>query len=397
MSSLAINARLRQAFRRPSAKAPMRVGVTGLRGIPNIMGGIETHCEQLLPRIKDLRPGYDVVVMGRSPYLESDATYRGVSVKRLFTIRNKYLEAIVHTFVSILYARLLLGCHVIHIHGIGPSLLTPLAIVAGLRVIVTHHGEDYNREKWNRLARAVLRCGELVSVRYAQAVLVVSIDVAGRLKARHAAHRDKIHHVPNGAPRFHASPDRTAHHETLSRFGLTERRYVLAVGRLVPEKNFDMLVEAFKRANPGCDLIVAGASDHGDRYSAELLKEADERVRFVGFQSRETLEALYREAALFVLPSSHEGMPIAALEAASAGCPILLSDITPNVELGLDGHNYFPVGDVPALVQRLSQPFDTYAIDREAISARFDWDRIAERTIEIYDRVSHGDRSPVLS
>ncbi|MBB5765736.1 glycosyltransferase involved in cell wall biosynthesis [Methylorubrum rhodesianum] len=397
MSSFAINARLLQAFRRPDAKVPIRVGVTGLRGIPNVMGGIETHCEQLLPRIKNLRPSYDVVVMGRSPYLESDSTYRGVSVKRLFTIRNKYLEAIVHTFVSILYARLLLGCHVIHIHGIGPSLLTPLAVVAGLRVIVTHHGEDYNRDKWNRLARAVLRCGELLSVRYAQAVLVVSNDVAGRLKARHAAHRGKIHHVPNGAPRCNASTDRTAHRETLSRFGLAERDYVFAVGRLVPEKNFGMLVEAFKRANLDCDLVVAGAADHGDRYSAELLRKADQRVRFIGFQSQETLAVLYRGAGLFVLPSSHEGMPIAALEAASAGCPILLSDIKPNVELGLDGRNYFPVGDIPALARRLKQPFETYAIDWEMISARFDWDRIAERTIEVYDRVSQGDRSPVLS
>lgn len=397
MSSAAINARFMQAFRRPGAKVPMRVGVTGLRGIPNVMGGIETHCEQLLPRVKDLRPSYDVVVMGRSPYLTSDTTYRGVHVKRLFTIRNKYLEAIVHTFVAILYARLVLGCHVIHIHGIGPSLLTPLAAVTGLRVIVTHHGEDYNRDKWNRLARAVLRCGELMSVRYAQAVLVVSNDVASRLKARHARYRGKIHYVPNGAPRFHASTDLTAHHEILSRFGLAERRYVLAVGRLVPEKNFDMLVEAFKQANPDCDLIIAGAADHDDRYSVELMKKADQRVRFIGFQSRETLAALYRGAALFVLPSSHEGMPIAALEAASAGCPILLSDITPNVELGFDGCNYFPVGDVPSLAQCLMQPFDTYAIDREMVSARFDWDRIAERTIEIYDRVSHGDRSPVLS
>ena len=133
--------------------------------------------------------------------------------------------------------------------------------------------------------------------------------------------------------------------------------------------------------------MIAGAADHASVSSRRLLAQADERVCFLGRQSRATLRVLYQHAALFVLPSFHEGMPIVALEAAECSAPMLLSDIEPNRNIGLPDDNYFPVGDTEALSAALSGPLERYAIDSDAVRRRFDWNDIAGQTTAIYHRL----------
>ena len=136
-----------------SLEARLKIGVTGLRGIPHVMGGIETHCEELYPRLKLLRGSDSFYVIARSPYVpEHPAPYRGVPIIPIFTIRNKYFETIINTFLAVLYIRFRLRGQAVHIHGIGPAVMAPLVRLLGLKLIVTHHGEDFNRAKWNRLA-----------------------------------------------------------------------------------------------------------------------------------------------------------------------------------------------------------------------------------------------------
>src|SRR6185369_15008685 len=96
----------------------VEVCVIGLRGVPGIMGGVESHCQALFPRVKALRPDFRVTIIGRRPYLSASGTYRGVAVVPLMALRNKYLEAISNTIAAVLYARLKLHADVVHIHAI---------------------------------------------------------------------------------------------------------------------------------------------------------------------------------------------------------------------------------------------------------------------------------------
>ena len=123
----------------------MKLCAIGLRGIPDVMGGIESHCQQLYPRL--VAQGAEVTILARSPYVENKPyQYQGVKVIPVWAMRHKFLETFLHTFVAIFYARLFVHPDVIHLHAIGPALFTPLARLLGMKVVVTHHGADYDRQ-----------------------------------------------------------------------------------------------------------------------------------------------------------------------------------------------------------------------------------------------------------
>jgi glycosyltransferase involved in cell wall biosynthesis len=363
----------------------MKVCVAGLRGIPNVMGGVETHCEELYPRIRRLRPEIDVELIARAAYTGRDAySYAGVQVTPLRAVKSKHLEAITNTLLAVLHARFRARADVLHLHAIGPGLLAPLARLLGLRTIVTHHGRDYRRTKWGRLASAVLAAGEWCAFASADRIFVVSQSLAQELGRQYPRHAHKIVFTPNGAPAPRARPERNGRGDVLARLGLEPNGYILAVGRLVPEKGFHDLIDAFARLDGRRKLVLVGAADHEDDYARGLLAHASERVIFAGKVDRDALDVLYRNAERFVLPSYHEGLPIAALEAAGCSAPTLLSDIPANRDLGLSPDCYFPVGDIDALRRKLDEPADIMRVDAEAIARRFDWDVIAANTAAAY-------------
>jgi glycosyltransferase involved in cell wall biosynthesis len=367
---------------------PIRVTFLGLRGFPKVQGGVETHAEQLCPLLQEM--GCEVEVIVRAPYMDAGtgASWRGVRFVRLWAPKSKGLEAVLHTFVGVLVAGLRRP-DILHIQAIGPGLMTPLARLLGLKVVITHHGPDYERQKWGRFARTVLRLGEKLGMRWSQGRIVIS-DVIRRL-VRANQDRDSTL-IPNGV----ALPPMPATREALDAFGLDAGRYVLLVSRLVPEKRHLDLIEAFRRAAlPGWKLAIVGASDHPDAYVQSLLDAAKRTPGVVctGFQSGTWLAELYGHAGMFVLPSSHEGHPIALLEALSYGLPVIASDIPANLEVGLPAEHYFPLGDSAVLAERLvrfsSVPQDAEAHEarRQWVVSRYDWRNVAERTLEVYRKV----------
>lgn len=344
------------------------------------MGGVETHCEELLPRIAELAPDLSIEVVGRKAFIPSAPyDYRGIHVTGTSAPSGASTEAIVATLFAVLHAAR--RSRAIHIHAIGPALMAPLARLLGLKVVMTHHGDDYDRAKWGKFAKAMLRLGERLGVGYAHQVIAVAPTLAERLKAQFPARASRIHYIPNGAPDL---PDDLSGYEVLARFGLEPRSYILALGRLVPEKGFDQLVRAFRASKDRRKLVIVGSDIHGSAFSRDLLQQADSQVRFLGAQPRSVIRRLYEQADLFVLPSLHEGLPIAALEAAACGTPMLLSDIVPNRDLGLEPRNYFPAGDEAALAAALRRDSADYAYDVERMRDAFDWNRIAERTLGVY-------------
>jgi glycosyltransferase involved in cell wall biosynthesis len=364
----------------------MNICVLGLRGIPDVMGGVERHCLELFPRLKKLHAQHEFIILARKPYVRRGLNeYDGVKIVPLPSSRNKYLEAASNTFLAVLHARFVSNADLLHIHAIGPALFAPLARVLGMRLIVTHHGRDYERQKWNRFAKWFLRLGEHCAISSSSKVIAVSTSLAEDLKRRYPRQASKISYIPNGISTL--TPAATGDFDLEHRFGITKGDYILAVGRLVPEKGFHELIKAFKRIENGrIKLVIVGKADHEDHYSRTLIAEASDRIVFTGFQNAAILRQLYENASIFVLPSHHEGLPIAALEAAGLGIPVLLSDIAANKDIGLPPANYFPVGNIAALHEKLISDHRIFLVGSGAIADRFDWDAVALATAEVYFR-----------
>lgn len=362
----------------------MRIAVLGLRGIPEVMGGIETHCNALYPRL--VAKGHQVVLFARKGYVAKEPyDFRGVRVEPLWTPRKKSLEAIFHTAYGVLcVARRRNDFDLLHVHGVGPALLMPLAKFLGLKTVMTHHGPDYERQKWGAFAKGVIRLGERLGCNCSDAVITVSQHVRRTVKELYLC---EGRYIPNGVP----LPQLLPPGNTLAKFGLSPKRYILAVGRFVPEKGLHDLLDAFRAVEDGWHLVIAGSCDHEDAYSRDLRAMAarDRRVVLTGFIKGAELGEIYSNAGLFVLPSYHEGLPIALLEAMSYDLPLLASAIPANREL-VDASETFPAGDVETLRNRLAA---FLAVPAEALSKRdriekeFNWDLVCEQTEQVYQDV----------
>ena len=351
----------------------------GIRGIPNVQGGVETHAQQLYSRLAKL--GCQVEVIVRTPFVSHDQRSFGpVRLRRIWSPRGAGIEALVHSLLGVFYASLMRP-DILHIHGVGPAIVTPIARLFGLRVVVTHHGPDYDRDKWGAFARWVLRTGEHVGMRCSHARIAISKLIRELVFTMHNRDSDFI---PNGV----VPVTRRRDTEHVERFGLTPGQYFLQVGRMVPEKRQLDLIQAYSSARPeGWKLALVGGLD-SEAYSREVARAASSaNVVLTGFLNGVALEQIYSHAGAFVLPSSHEGLPIVALEALSYGLPVLASDIPANLQIGLDRSCYFPVGDVSALAEELVKLAEARNDDEKRaarmrwVVQNYDWDRIAAQTL----------------
>jgi len=377
----------------PAHSPARKIVFVGLRGVPEIQGGVETHVAAIATRLAER--GWRVEVLGRAPYLPSQRPYvwKGVTVRPVWTPRSRSFEALLHTTLG-LFVAARGNPDLIHIHAIGPALLTPLARLLGLHVVVTHHGFDYERQKWGPVARSILRTGEAMGMLFSHANIGVSKAIVDAVRRKFSVGATFI---PNGVEKpAQADPDTSY----LDRIQVRPQRYVLSVGRIVEEKRHLDLIEAFARlADPDIKLVIAGASDHAGAYqrAVEAAAAATPGVVMAGFQRGEALFQLYRHAALFVLPSSHEGMPMVLLEALSYGVPCLASDIDANLAVDLGPGGYFPLGAIDRLAEAMRAKLATPAPAENAARAAqvldsFGWGAIVDRTMDVYESALLGWR-----
>lgn len=361
----------------------MKIVVTGTRGIPNVMGGVETHCEELFPRIA--RMGADVTVIRRNSYVSDGLKeWNGVRLVDVDTPKKKSFEAIIHTFRAINKAKRL-GADILHVHAIGPALLVPYAKMRGLKVVFTHHGPDYDRDKWGFAAKTILKLGERMGCMFADEVIVIS-EVIKSLIARKYGRTEHVHLIYNGVPQ----PEICDYPEYFQELGIEKGKYILGMCRFVPEKNLHHLVEAFAKLGvrsdeSGVKLVLAGDTDFEDDYSRSLKETARKNgVVLTGFIKGRKLHSLLTNCRCYCLPSSHEGLPIALLEAMSYRVPVIVSDIPANLEVGLPEEDYFPCGDVDALARKLETVINKPCGKVDYDLSKYDWDKIASQVMNVY-------------
>lgn len=372
----------------------MRVAMIGHKRYGSREGGVEVVVTELARRMAALghevtcydRGGRDVMTGERSA---GERVVDGVRVVPVRTVDVKGMAALSSSFFATRQA-VRERPDVIHYHAEGPCVPLPLASRAGIRTVATIHGLDWQRAKWGRLASAYIRRGEKSAATYADEVIVLSRPAQRYFRK---TYNRETRLIPNGIDPKRQLPA----HAITERWGLTEGSYVLFLGRIVPEKRPELLVQAFRGLETDKRLVIAGGASDTSGYYEEVqaLAEGDPRVLLTGFVEGEDLAELYSNAYCYVLPSDVEGMPMSLLEAMAYGCCCVTSDIPECADVIADTGLTFPAGSEEGLRDALASLLaDLNEVTAMGIDAKrraessFGWDSVVRWTLETYGGVS---------
>jgi glycosyltransferase involved in cell wall biosynthesis len=358
----------------------MRIGMIGLKGIP-FPAGIENFTEQISWRLA--ARGHEVTVYVR-PYVKVGDTYRGVRIRRLPSINTKHLDALSHTFVATLDV-LFADLDVVHYHGLGPSVFSLLPRLGRARTIAHVHALDWQRAKWSALASGCLRGAEYAAMHFPHRTIAISKGLKRYLEAKYDR---PVDYVPTGVEAYDYKAPRN-----ITQWGLGPDSYILFLSRLVPEKGCHHLLAAYDMLATDKPLVIAGSSTHTDGYAAALRGGARRNVIFTGEVTGRTLEELFSNAYVYVLPSDVEGLAHSLLQALSYGRCVLASDIEANVEALGDCGLTFHHGDAHDLARKLEYVLANPAFVRDCaapaqarVREHYSWDHVVDSLEGIYGR-----------
>ncbi len=372
----------------------MKIAFIGQKGIPARAGGVERHVEELATRL--VMKGHEVVVYARNSYTDKNMhDYKGVRLVHLPSIPTKHLDAITHTLLAAIHA-LYQDYTIIHFQSIGPSVLCWIIrlLKRGSPLIATFHSMDYLHQKWGFFARLFLRFGEYMICTVPKKTVVLTQVQKQYVNDRY--NTDPVV-IPNGyGIRFNAGTGLLEH------WGLTKKKYILCVSRLIPHKGIHYLIDAFKQMEDagtvpvGFKLVIVGSGFYTDAYEERLkvMGTGRQSIIFTGTQSGQALEQLFSHAYVFVQPSESEGLSISLLEALGCGVAPLVSSIPENME-PLQGLGFsFVSRDVADLKERLSWLLHhpaaveaTGAGVHELAHRQYSWDAITDSYIRLYEEV----------
>lgn len=371
-------------------KSGLKIAMIGHKRVPSREGGVEIVVEELSRRMACL--GNKVDVYNRSGSHVSGSAFDSIGSElpeniRVITIptpENKTLNAFVYSFLASLCA--LFGRYdVIHFHAEGPAAMCFLPKLFGIRTVVTIHGLDWQRSKWGGFASKYLKFGEKTAARCADEIIVLSDAVRDYFKKEYG--RNTVY-IPNGI----TQPDFEDIAEAGEKYGLKKDRYILYLGRIVPEKGIHYLIEAYSDMKTDMPLVIAGGSSHSEEYFARLKRSAEgKNIIFTDFVQGRMLRELYSNAYLYVLPSDLEGMPISLLEAMSYSNCCLTSDIPECTQMCGENAVYFrksSVDDLKNKLEYLIKNSDTVleykSRAHDYIISKYSWDDVVNRTLALY-------------
>lgn len=359
----------------------------GTRGIPASYSGFETCVEQLGARL--VERGHEVTVYCRTHHIKYKGShYRGMRLVKLPTIPNKYLDTLAHSFISSLHA--LFQPYDVCLYFIaGNSLVTWIPRLVGKRTIINVDGLDWKREKWPELARKYIRFAERMATVLPNAFLTDSTvvqryyeDTYG-VKPPYIAYGSDVESLPPG--------------DTLSKYGLEPRKYILFVGRLVPENCAHHLVDAYCMLpdKHGMKCVIVGDAPYADEYKESLRERACEGVVFTGYVFGDGYRELSSSAYCFVETSGVGGTHPALLEAMGFGNCVVAHDTPENLEtIGPAGFSYSGEEGASSLSKILAQLLQDPQLVEERrglslsyVRSNYSWDKITGSYLALFGKV----------
>ncbi len=348
--------------------------------MPASYGGFETFAEHLSTRL--VARGHDVTVYGRAHYISPrQLEYHGVRLKVLPTIRHKYFDTVVHTFLSALHAvpsryDAALICNAAN------ALFAPILRLTGTPVVVNVDGLEHKRKKWNWLGRNYYRISERLATFLPNGIVTDARVIQEYYLARYNTSSTMI--------AYGAEVERRPE-PAVRQWRVEPNRYVLYVSRLEPENNAHLVIEAFKKVRTAHKLLIVGDAPYAHDYIEELRARArgDKRIIFTGFVFGKDYRMLQQNAYCYVHATEVGGTHPALLEAMGYGNCVLTLATPENVEaVGEAGLFFADEADLAEQLQRVLRDGSLVSAYRlraqERVKKYYDWEHVVDRYEDLF-------------
>lgn len=369
----------------PSLGHFMRIAILGTRGIPANYGGFETFAEQLATRL--VSRGHEVTVYCRSHHVpKAMKEHCGVRLVVLPTLKHKYLDTVVHTYLSVMHA-IFQRFDAVLICNAANAIFIPKLTWTGTPVAINVDGLERKRKKWNKLGQLYYALGERASVWFATEVVTDAKAIYDYYLAEYGVDSTMI--------AYGADVERKLDAEAISEFGVEPEEYFLYVSRLEPENNAAMVIEAFRKTRTKRKLVIVGDAPYAEDYKRHLRELAadDPRIVFTGFVFGSGYKSLQQNAYVYIHATEVGGTHPALIEAMGYGNCVLAYSTVENVEVvGKAALTYETVEELSRLIGEIdadtARAAEYRAKAQHRVEAEYSWDSITDRYEALFEKLA---------
>ncbi len=365
-----------------------RLAFIGAKGLPPDMpgaGGGEREIDAKARRLA--QRGYEVTVYCRWSYNRHPVTpYHGVRLISLPSLQKAGLQMLSHTPLATMHAIINNTADIINYHGMGNALFLPLARLSRKPTLVYMDGIDWERPKWGRMARILLKQAAAAAFRWADA-LYVDNQVSQQEFAKIFGKSPQV--ITLAAEKWPPPGD-----YMLGQFGIAPGGYNLFVGMLHPDKGVHLLLEAYAKLDVDIPLVIVGDNPDDPTYVCSLKDNCDHRVKFLGYQYGLAARQLFANCLIYIQPSIMEGNSPALMSAMACGRCVVVNGIPQNRETIGDAGVAFEQGNVADLRKKLQDLLTDHGriatlglLARQRIADVYDWEKVINELEEVYARL----------
>ncbi len=348
----------------------MRIALLGTRGIPANYGGFETFAEEISTRLA--ARGHQVTVYCRERF--SEATFRGVRLQYLPTIRHKYFDTIAHTCISTLY---LLGHRVdvaLYCNGAN-AVFTLWPRILGMPVALNVDGIERKRKKWNKLAKTWYLVSEWLATFCPTTVITDALTIQDYYRQKYG--KASVF-IPYGA-----EIGKTEGSSKVRELGLEPGRYFLYVSRLEPENHPLEVREAFESVATDLKLALVGDAPYAQEYIRRIRDTRDPRVVIPGAIYGEGYRELGSHCFAYIHATEVGGTHPALIEAMGRGALVLYRNTPENAEVAGDAGIPFEPSELAEKIRAVlaKSEEEREALRRHALERvrqRYSWEAVTD-------------------
>jgi len=358
-----------------------RIAILGTRGIPASYSGFETSVEETAIRFAE--KDYKVTVYCRKThYIDKPNKYRKVDLIYLPSVKSKHLDTITNTILSVFHS-IFKKYDVIILYGVGNAYFLPILKLFTKKLISVVDGADWERQKWGTFAKFILRGGRWFSIKFSDHYIVDNELLANQ-------YREKFKKAPVYVPYGANIPD-SYDKSILEKYNLKENSYLIFVGRFVPEKGIDFLIQNYNKLDTKIKLVIVGGNDLDLEYVKKLKDVRDNRIIFPGFVYGTEYESLLKFAKFYISCSYLEGTSPSLLSAMAINGFAYVSNLPENLEVLKSSCKTFKTGDSQSFLNEL-EPLLNSSVklveERKKTTAvvekYYTWEKITDQYIQLF-------------